>query len=420
MLCHLCEAFIRDILGDCTRENRSWNENQELNYGSLGHLFEHAGSGTCDICSLILQAHYFGPLGRPDLLGPSPRLGTVSVFQPQFNHTSTASPWNFDITTDTRPLAPPFGIMTRSYEFFSFDSSGCSPCPRSTDAGTRLNQLDINLSNFASSALVNDISHQADSQACIAMMRQWSVYCLHNHPSCSRRKQDQRLPTRVLDVGTGDRPREPYLFEANGQRGTYVTLSHRWGTMSKQFRTTKGNLHNHKFQIRLHEFPTLFQDAIKVTRLLGVQYLWIDCLCIVQDDDDEWQRECEKMASIYENSFLTISALLATHNGQGLFPKRSEKAKAVYLRMLNGTIIGLRPSTPGLTTTVKHSVMDTRGWILQERVLSPALLHYGDCQMFWECSGGQASEVFPVVQAIVLVGSRTYWTKHSGLGVSSS
>jgi hypothetical protein len=254
--------------------------------------------------------------------------------------------------------------MSMSYEFFSFDSSGSSPYSRSINVRARLNQLDINLSHFTSSILVDDINRQADSQACIAMIRQWSVSCLHSHFSCSRRMQDQQLPTRILNVRTSDSSREPYLFETNGQYGTYVTLSHCWGTMSKQFRTTKRNLNNYKSQIPLREFPTLFQDTIKITRLLGIRYLWIDCLCILQDNNNDWQRECNNMAGIYENSFLTISALLTTHSGQGLFPKSLKKTKPVLLRMLDRTFIGLRPSTPALTNAVKASVMDARAWIL--------------------------------------------------------
>jgi Heterokaryon incompatibility protein (HET) len=119
-----------------------------------------------------------------------------------------------------------------------------------------------------------------------------------------------------------------------------------------------------------------------VTRLVGIRYLWIDCLCIIQDDDDDWKRECEKMAGIYENSFFTISALLAKNSGQTIFPNRPEGIKPVLLRMANGTLVGLRPSTLDLTDAVKASVLDERGWILQERVLSPAIIHFGNNQVY--------------------------------------
>ncbi|KAE9379693.1 HET-domain-containing protein [Stipitochalara longipes BDJ] len=205
------------------------------------------------------------------------------------------------------------------------------------------------------------------------MLQNWSSVCLQKHASYTQRNQDQRLPTRVLDVGTTDMSKEPYLFETNGAYGSYATLSHRWGDMSIQFQTIKANLKDHKTGISFDTFPVLFQDAVKVTRFLGIQYLWIDCLCIIQDDDEDWARECEKMSSIYENSFLTISALLANHSGQSLFALRSQS----------------------LMSAVKSSVLNTRGWIFQERVLGPAIL---ESQMYWECPGGQAEEIYPVIQ----------------------
>lgn len=105
------------------------------------------------------------------------------------------------------------------------------------------------------------------------------------------------------------------------------------------------------------------------------------------------------MAGIYENSFLTISALLAEHSGQKIFPNRVEEIKPVLLCMANGTLVGLRPSIPELTDTVKYSVLDKRGWVLQERILSPAIVYYGNNQMYWECLGGQADEISPLIKS---------------------
>ncbi|KAH8751260.1 heterokaryon incompatibility protein-domain-containing protein [Hyaloscypha sp. PMI_1271] len=230
------------------------------------------------------------------------------------------------------------------------------------------------------------------------MVENWSLSCKETHPCCSRRRQNQPLPTRVLDVGTTGSSHEPFLFETNTEQGIYTTLSHRWGNMSQQFRTTKATFNQYRIRIPLPAFPKLFHDAILVTRQLGIRYLWIDCLCIVQDDDDDWQRECEKMARIYENSFLTLSALLPTSKGSGLFQSRWQRVEPVTFRMLDGTVIGLRPSMPTLTNAVGRSVLNTRGWILQERILSPAVLHFGDSQLYWECVGGQSEEIYPVLQ----------------------
>lgn len=67
--------------------------------------------------------------------------------------------------------------------------------------------------------------------------------------------------------------------------------------------------------------PTTFRDAIQVTKGLGIRYLWIDSLCIIQDDDVDWKEESSKMASIYQNSFLTICATAAPDDEAGLWPR---------------------------------------------------------------------------------------------------
>jgi hypothetical protein len=400
MLCELCKALVTDILCGKIAGNSSWTSlphGYSHDHGPLKHLAEHAVSKTCDLCYMMMQVSYFDSSDPSDSIEPLPLPGIVDV-NLTIDHESPR-PWKFwaRMPVHSPQDAPtPYFHNTYEYEFFSFDLLGSVP---SSQSRIRLNHVDVNLSQLTSSLLVDDLKRQEDLAAHIAMIQKWSLTCLQTHPSCSHRKESQRLPTRVLDVGTIDGLEEPYLFESNGKRGTYITLSHRWGIMSKQFRTTKANLNDHQTQISLQDFPALFQDTIEVTRLLGIRYLWIDCLCIVQDDGEDWERECGRMASIYENSYLTISALLATHSGQGLFATRLESVEPVLFRMLDGKLVGLRPSTPSLTDAVKSSVLDTRGWILQERVLSPAILHFGDSQAYWECPGGQAEGVYPVMQS---------------------
>ena len=70
--------------------------------------------------------------------------------------------------------------------------------------------------------------------------------------------------------------------------------------------TTKSNLTSHLSNIDLDELPPAIQDAIRLTRLLGLRYIWIDALCIIQDDRDDWTREASKMHKVYTQSTLTI------------------------------------------------------------------------------------------------------------------
>jgi hypothetical protein len=82
-----------------------------------------------------------------------------------------------------------------------------------------------------------------------------------------------------------------------------MALSHCWGS-AQTFVTTKSTLAARKSGINFGDLPKTFQDAIVVTRMLGVQYLCIDSLCILQGDVEDWEREGSRMADIYQNSYL--------------------------------------------------------------------------------------------------------------------
>jgi hypothetical protein len=92
------------------------------------------------------------------------------------------------------------------------------------------------------------------------------------------------------------------LLETSGQSGKYAALSHCWGVVAKWTTTT-----SHPKLPEYEELPANFQDAITVTRELGLRYLWIDALCILEDSAKDWRRECADMFNIYRNAEVTIS-----------------------------------------------------------------------------------------------------------------
>ena len=112
--------------------------------------------------------------------------------------------------------------------------------------------------------------------------------------------------------------------------------------MEKMF-TTRSNIDRFRRDIPLESFPLTFRHAIEVTRSLGVRYLWIDSLCIVQDDVGDWEEEAGRMGYIYDNSYATIFAERAAHCHAGLFQTPEDKSAAAdwihetsYLNPLTG------------------------------------------------------------------------------------
>lgn len=173
--------------------------------------------------------------------------------------------------------------------------------------------------NFALSRRVSD---EVDSSECFDLARKWLNDCAPNHEDCAR-PPDPYLPTRVVNVGPQDGSSEPFLHITCSERGRYATLSHCSGR-SKRLVTTTENIADHSRRIPLAAMARSFRDAVIITRELGIRYLWIDSFCILHDSIEDWRAEAARMASVYENSFMTIAAKDSPDSNIGIFqPRRS-------------------------------------------------------------------------------------------------
>jgi hypothetical protein len=177
----------------------------------------------------------------------------------------------------------------------------------------------------------------------------------------------------------------------------YAALSHCWG-LSKPIITETTSLDERKTGIHFSTLPKTFQDAVTKARKLNIHYLWIDSLCILQDSTEDWAREAERMATVYANATLTIAADASPDVHGGLFVHGEGRSAPVSVscRELDGaqTQVYVRPQgIRRVANEVSHtyrnrgrSKLSTRGWTLQERLLSRRTLHYTETEMAWECS----------------------------------
>jgi hypothetical protein len=138
--------------------------------------------------------------------------------------------------------------------------------------------------------------------------------------------------------------------------------------------------------------PTTLRQSVQMCRELGYRFLWIDALCIVQDDPLEWKREALEMGNIYQHSTCTIAATGAKAAEGGLFFPREDEHRGVvavpFKRRLGAQSQGqffVQPIRKGFFDLVQSSTWNSRGWILQERLLSRRVLHFSDGQTFFEC-----------------------------------
>ena len=239
-------------------------------------------------------------------------------------------------------------------------------------------------------------------------MKDWIRTCLDRHSGCwsqylnfAKLTSDKdSLPTRVIGIGNLSAPVKPHLEEYSRAKGPYIALSHRWGS-SKVVRTIKNTLEEHKKQIPWNKMSKTFQDAIDIARKVDVQYLWIDSLCIIQDDYQDWDRESPKMGYIYMNSILNVAAVSAG-NGEGgcLTVQSLRKEMSMPLAPNSASTAGrvcFREPLKRFEDAVNAGSLSERAWIQQERLLSRRTLYCAGDQMHWECHESCESENGTVV-----------------------
>lgn len=234
----------------------------------------------------------------------------------------------------------------------------------------------------------------------------WIENCQSNHLTCRKGSSTWR-PTRLIYVGTPNEGSMPRLCLSSGipTNIRYTTLSHCWGSI-EFFKLTSSKLQTLMESIPIEQLSKVFQDAIDLTRRIGIEYIWIDSLCIVQDSSEDWTRESEMMGKVYECSWVNISATGFKNGSAGLFIRRNPSLLRPVKFNLN--IQDTSRKEPSAVSKGRYYCLEDfwdagvtaaplmqRAWVFQERVLASRVLHIGECQMFWECRQLEASEIFP-------------------------
>jgi Heterokaryon incompatibility protein (HET) len=213
----------------------------------------------------------------------------------------------------------------------------------------------------------------------------------------------------------------PEQFDVKAKKNIwqYVTLSHCWGKQEIP-RLLDSNKGDFERGIPLKELPPTFRDAIEFARRLDrkVRYIWVDSLCIVQDNKDDWARESAQMYNVYRYSYCNISATAASNSHQGIYNKAERNPQLLWEDEINLNIDGIpRSRSPkktnheiGLEVPIRRCTIrdlsfwerkvddasvNKRAWVLQERLLAPRVLHFCEDQIAWECSHLDAAESLP-------------------------
>ncbi|KAH7081462.1 hypothetical protein BKA63DRAFT_503876 [Paraphoma chrysanthemicola] len=287
--------------------------------------------------------------------------------------------------------------------------------PSLTISGTPMIETDPFVHGLDRSSIAITPQLIAESTAgddCFTLIKRWQQVCMEEHTLCREERVNNlkfQLPTRLIDVRM-----EPRLVAGSTLQSSksveYATVSHRWqeGGSAKLLRS---NIDSFMKAIDFTALPPIFQDSITATRRLGIDFVWIDALCIVQDDADDWRLESSTMGSVYQNAILNLGAsgsIPRSHGAFddyfpdppapiGLFVSRRasdyliphvEIAREGFSRNLFGFSKILLPQSHYRVPLLR------RGWVFQERLLSPRSVYFGE-QLTWECPELFANESFP-------------------------
>ncbi|KAN0098448.1 Heterokaryon incompatibility protein (HET) domain containing protein [Hyaloscypha variabilis] len=244
--------------------------------------------------------------------------------------------------------------------------------------------------------------------------------CLRER-NCGRHRLPDYVPPRLLDCSLGC----PRLVESKDiERGSnYATLSHCWGAQPPSITLTTDNFDLLHDGIR-DALPATFADAVDICTRLNLRYLWIDSLCIIQSGPghvEDWLNHVKQMVHIYGSSVVNIAAEHSKDSNGGCYSWRQPGG---YHKLSSHgiSVKGLPQIGPyALFSRVNKewepgaSHLHTRGWVFQERLLSPRVLQFDEYDVIWECHEGMASgnlpdhDIFPRYGIVVFVRQPFTW-----------
>ena len=254
---------------------------------------------------------------------------------------------------------------------------------------------------------VRPINREVASLHAFDLARTWLTECAGHgselHLLCPKIGNVGVSPKRLLKIDAVNNRYNIRLRETSSHEPlSYACLSYCWGG-DQPVKTTKATLAQRRKGIHFQSLPKTLQDAITVTVNLQISHLWIDCLCMIQDDEDDMLAELPNMPEIYKKAHVTISASSANTCYDGFLQKRqlppNAECEDVILQYDAPTgVVGNVYLFEDQSRTIADPI-SKRAWTLQERRISPRFLDFSSQQLRWICNsrhyfdGGLKAEV---------------------------
>ncbi|KAJ0120690.1 hypothetical protein J7T55_015422 [Diaporthe amygdali] len=246
---------------------------------------------------------------------------------------------------------------------------------------------------------INNASHiqigcpklpESASQTQFDILRQFLNDCDAEHPECRAQKLGS-LPTRLIHL-SAQGPFAIVLYDTQPEDVLdYVALSHPWG-QGPYFRTTLGNVEGYRKGIDYEQLPATFRDAVITTRELGLEYLWIDSICIIQGEGGDFDQEAKRMEDVFSSAFCVIAASSACGQNDGFLNRRNSQREFLTFEPVGLPALYVGRFIDDFNKDVLQAPLSQRGWVLQERALARRTIYFTNCQTYWECGKGVRCE----------------------------
>lgn len=208
------------------------------------------------------------------------------------------------------------------------------------------------------------------------------------HDLCARHLRSSFIPKRALKIYNDEKKKTIRLSTATEHAlSGYAALSYCWGQDAPSLQLTQDSLSSlSRDGISLEQLPLTLRDACELCIALRIRFIWIDRLCILQDSSDDWAEQSAVMGSIFGGAEVTIQAAAGTDCHYGLFAERSWKSQSTA-KLKCKVVQGMDQQCfiRGPIERDTGEAINSRGWTLQESILSPRLLTFGATEMSAEC-----------------------------------
>ncbi|KAI0895460.1 HET-domain-containing protein [Annulohypoxylon nitens] len=396
MLCDICRTTLQNYLSD----NNYYYNGLPQGFCYPPYSFKDSALKGCFICKKILE-HITTRVEKGDENVKLSLFATVKFDDSTTDDDNLSSHHVIDITNDLFPTQQNYvrlidDRVMEGHGIFSYSIYiGSTSVP---PINARFRFIFHTVHHDPS---VPEFTTRSTSTAdVIDLWRHWFHTCSQSHTSCREQELGLQpfLPCRLIEIlGSSDTLYWRLVCGSDIKNANYITLSHCWGE-SEHTRLMRDKIACFGGKQLVSDLPKTYRDAMKVALSLDVRYIWIDSLCIIQDNQNDWKIQSSLMGLIYQSACCNIAAAWGTDGTAGCFSDRhtivDTSIKVTAKRdVRTKEYMVYDPDT--YISNITNAPLNGRGWVVQERYLARKQLSFTRNQVYWECPELSASDEFP-------------------------